>query len=828
MTDISSFADTRQIQAAISALSAYEQQVSRAAIGVGKLKTSSESASKSVGSASGPLKTWVSNAGGAARAGDRLSNSLLSIARDGRQSGNYIGVLIQKLPSLVSMFGSMPLTIAATGLALAHEFIPGLQTSAERAKELENALGKLSSAASRYSDIDLSSVNFTEQDSKILFERAKAYNEIAIAQRNAAKFDADTAIEEILPNVSSSFEKIDGLSPDRLNELIQINKRRNEAVEFVRNEEANGLDLRDQLTGNEIAERAKKLKEARDLTLSLYNSSSAMDDIRTAFPDLDDLGLQQIVSALHELNNVNSLSDKSRELREFGAALHTAFGGEQGLKDAGHYDLYKQVLQASNETLIFEFDDAATEEEKAIARTNLLATYQEELKLRQIIAAYGKDSAEVASFERAQYQESVRKRFEQLGISKELVETMTTVVMTTYDAAIGAEEFAAGLKAGADEAEQIAQRVAAAQGAMNALLSQGASQRFDRHLQMKYADDPVGLAGARKTLEVGRGVVDIARSGAGISRIWDSMKDGFGEVGQTIRSEMDWQEFLDSRSSSGGGGAITSQLEQQAQEWRSRISDLETEAERYQRVKTELELMLAGGMLNPEEFAIANQLADEDYNKKRFQPLVDGIKSVSEAMAQAIVNGEDMGDAVTNALRAIAAEIIATQITNSLLQIADFLIPGLGIGSSGGVGGLKLFEGGGYTGNAARAGGVDGKGGFLAVLHPQETVVDHYKGQGLFDLGVQGGFMQSISPGMAANDNAMVGRGGGGQVDVAVKVSVEDRSRNAGNQRVESRKGPNGNIELVIVDAVKNAMGDGRLDKMMGKRFGVRPQAQGA
>jgi hypothetical protein len=722
----------------------------------------------------------------------------------------------------------MPLTIAATGLALAHEFIPGLQTSAERAKELENALGKLSSAASRYSDIDLSSVNFTEQDSKILFERAKAYNEIAIAQRNAAKFDADTAIEEILPNVSSSFEKIDGLSPDRLNELIQINKRRNEAVEFVRNEEANGLDLRDQLTGNEIAERAKKLKEARDLTLSLYNSSSAMDDIRTAFPDLDDLGLQQIVSALHELNNVNSLSDKSRELREFGAALHTAFGGEQGLKDAGHYDLYKQVLQASNETLIFEFDDAATEEEKAIARTNLLATYQEELKLRQIIAAYGKDSAEVASFERAQYQESVRKRFEQLGISKELVETMTTVVMTTYDAAIGAEEFAAGLKAGADEAEQIAQRVAAAQGAMNALLSQGASQRFDRHLQMKYADDPVGLAGARKTLEVGRGVVDIARSGAGISRIWDSMKDGFGEVGQTIRSEMDWQEFLDSRSSSGGGGAITSQLEQQAQEWRSRISDLETEAERYQRVKTELELMLAGGMLNPEEFAIANQLADEDYNKKRFQPLVDGIKSVSEAMAQAIVNGEDMGDAVTNALRAIAAEIIATQITNSLLQIADFLIPGLGIGSSGGVGGLKLFEGGGYTGNAARAGGVDGKGGFLAVLHPQETVVDHYKGQGLFDLGVQGGFMQSISPGMAANDNAMVGRGGGGQVDVAVKVSVEDRSRNAGNQRVESRKGPNGNIELVIVDAVKNAMGDGRLDKMMGKRFGVRPQAQGA
>ena len=39
------------------------------------------------------------------------------------------------------------------------------------------------------------------------------------------------------------------------------------------------------------------------------------------------------------------------------------------------------------------------------------------------------------------------------------------------------------------------------------------------------------------------------------------------------------------------------------------------------------------------------------------------------------------------------------------------------------------FAGGGYTGNGARAGGVDGKGGFPAILHPQETVIDHAQGQ---------------------------------------------------------------------------------------------------
>ena len=41
------------------------------------------------------------------------------------------------------------------------------------------------------------------------------------------------------------------------------------------------------------------------------------------------------------------------------------------------------------------------------------------------------------------------------------------------------------------------------------------------------------------------------------------------------------------------------------------------------------------------------------------------------------------------------------------------------------------FSGGGYTGNGARAGGIDGKGGFPAILHPQETVIDHAQGQGM-------------------------------------------------------------------------------------------------
>ena len=39
----------------------------------------------------------------------------------------------------------------------------------------------------------------------------------------------------------------------------------------------------------------------------------------------------------------------------------------------------------------------------------------------------------------------------------------------------------------------------------------------------------------------------------------------------------------------------------------------------------------------------------------------------------------------------------------------------------------QSFDGGGFTGSGSRSGGVDGKGGFHAILHPQETVIDHTK-----------------------------------------------------------------------------------------------------
>ena len=80
---------------------------------------------------------------------------------------------------------------------------------------------------------------------------------------------------------------------------------------------------------------------------------------------------------------------------------------------------------------------------------------------------------------------------------------------------------------------------------------------------------------------------------------------------------------------------------------------------------------------------------------------------------------------VEDAFRTMAAEMIA-----ELYRV--FVVESMVKSISGAFTGFNPFEalsfdGGGYTGDKPRSGGIDGKGGFMAILHPQETVIDHTK-----------------------------------------------------------------------------------------------------
>ncbi len=144
----------------------------------------------------------------------------------------------------------------------------------------------------------------------------------------------------------------------------------------------------------------------------------------------------------------------------------------------------------------------------------------------------------------------------------------------------------------------------------------------------------------------------------------------------------------------------------------------------------------AGIALTPELEAGIDRLAQSYVESgQAAEEAAERMKRIEEAGARGREALGKVFDAIIegggNARKAIAdllMEMAKIQFRKGMFSLLD--------GAGGGglladLGSMLLpsADGGGYTGNAPRSGGLDGKGGFLALLHPRETVTDHTKGQ---------------------------------------------------------------------------------------------------
>lgn len=125
-----------------------------------------------------------------------------------------------------------------------------------------------------------------------------------------------------------------------------------------------------------------------------------------------------------------------------------------------------------------------------------------------------------------------------------------------------------------------------------------------------------------------------------------------------------------------------------------------------------------------------------------------GMKSLEDALVDFATGAKSAKEAFKDMARSIIADLMRIQIRKSITApLSEALSAGISRGFNFGtaatygtnVGSQQTamlaaqdadFAGGGFTGYGARSGGVDGKGGFPAILHPNETVFDHTQGQG--------------------------------------------------------------------------------------------------
>lgn len=242
-----------------------------------------------------------------------------------------------------------------------------------------------------------------------------------------------------------------------------------------------------------------------------------------------------------------------------------------------------------------------------------------------------------------------------------------------------------------------------------------------------------------------------------------------------------------SGSRSSGGGKSESQREAE-RTYNESISErdkilegLKTEQDKYNDALAQAKRLMDAEVLSVDAYTQHVAQLNEELKDSQFGPLRDEIDSFTDAL----FDGQDaVKDYVKNAILEFA-KLQFSQGLQGLLGIGGSVGGATGGGLLSVLGSLLSFDGGGSTGSGSRSGGVDGKGGFPAILHPNETVIDHTKN----NRGYSGGAMAvSVSVDNNGNFQAMV-RNEAGKIVASTASAIVSQSVAASSRAAKSTKG---------------------------------------
>lgn len=388
---------------------------------------------------------------------------------------------------------------------------------------------------------------------------------------------------------------------------------------------------------------------------------------------------------------------------------------------------------------------------------------QQQIDLSKEILNYGKNSSQVealrAQHARDNYQESLRED----GIKGNLLNTL----MSMYDESV---KLKGEQKDVADEAERFSTILDMAD--LSHLVDQSASLATN----MASAADNAAAALAARTLDVAN-ASNVAYAGRGTTSSRPAFQmDDQGRV-TTVSQILSEQERARKKKRSGSKKQTPGEkaddylrkLELEAKYKESIIGLSEREA-RVQEIIKELKQK----ELPIDEKRIQNLVDMEEKVRKlteaeqQREQLMQTVTSNIESAFMSVVDGSK---SVEDAFRGMLRNIILAVYQQQVAQPAATAIGNL-------AGKIFNFDGGGFTGYGSRSGGLDGKGGMMAMVHPNETVIDHTKGQSMGSVQVVNNFN------IAANGDDSVKRiirSEIPRITEATKAAVVDAKRRGGS-----------------------------------------------
>ena len=216
----------------------------------------------------------------------------------------------------------------------------------------------------------------------------------------------------------------------------------------------------------------------------------------------------------------------------------------------------------------------------------------------------------------------------------------------------------------------------------------------------------------------------------GINAAFEEIIAGTRRVAETIANEAP-------------GKAITDAMTEGLDEAVKKLSFFEEQAIKGEKKRKEFMMMSATAQTSHVLGELSNQFSGiAQNNKKLFQ--LNKAFQIAQAIMQTY-QGATL--AMSSYPPPLNFAMAAATVAAGLGQVAQIK--------------AQSFDGGGFTGVGSRSGGMDGKGGFPAILHPNETVVDHTKGQ------VQG----------ITIINNVDARGSGSEVDIKIQQAMQVTSQ---------------------------------------------------
>lgn len=657
------------------------------------------------------------------------------------QMGGGVGALRAVGSAFVGMLNPVSLaTIGVIGFGAAA--VQWLMPAEDQAKKTVDAFESLKSSMSGYNDALSLSLLYTGASEEKYGAEAQKGAEIA---RRIMVMEANKTRSSVSAIISKAYSD---LGFDAFGERGIDGAGGIESSNVA--EAASQLGLDDKTWGDTLFGYGGVNRENLAMAESLGNT--LRDIYSYVNQPIAEGGLDDYLTGLRE-----RLDDYSEQLR----ALKDAGADEGALVaiDEKMVPLQQALLEGEAKRAQIRAADEAKAQE-------MLGTLEQQLYMHDLIAQHGQDSLAVRQAELDAEYAKQAAAIDSLNITEDQKDAL-------YDALSGLHESQSETLAWADAMSMVRAEIGAIASSL-AAMGGGAianAGKFAELTALRQGRSVADAARARQRLEM-ETQFSAREAGAGTwaERMLIKGERAFVMRGMDLDAELDVARdtaranarkggAAGGRRSSGGrrsgGRGAGGARRERANEFERATADIQSQTEAYQRQAEAIaQVTAAGGDWEHALAVIEEEQKLLNAAQKAGIPITEEMKAKVKDWAEANITAEetlermrtatergtdtardffgsilDGKDAAIQALEQLLAQIAKVQFAKGMLG----LIGSTSWGSTiiKGIGALQSFDGGGDTGSGARAGGLDGKGGFLAMMHPNETVIDRTKGQSI-------------------------------------------------------------------------------------------------